>query len=110
MKKRNPFAKMKNTELVVVHAPDNTKGSYLKKVVGNTIFTVTFTKMNGESRVMNCRLNVVKGTSGKSNHLKEDQFLTAYDIQKKGFRAVNVSGICSFKSRGKEYQFIEEYR
>ena len=30
MKKRNPFAKIKNTELVVVHAPDNTKGSYLK--------------------------------------------------------------------------------
>ena len=58
---------------------------------------------------MNCRLNVLKGTHGKSNHLKENDFLTAYDLDIKAFRSINVPGICSFKARGKEYQFIEEY-
>jgi len=95
--------------LVVIHTLKDLKGSCMKRIVGNTIFTVTFTKMNGEPRVMNCRLNVFKGTSGKSNHLKEADFLTAYDLDKKAFRAINVPGICSFKARGKEYQFIEDY-
>jgi len=95
--------------LVIISTPKDLKGSCMKKVVGNTIFTVTFTKMNGEPRVMNCRLNVLKDTTGKSNHLKESDFLTAYDLQKGGFRAINVPGICSFKARGKKYQFIEEH-
>lgn len=101
---------MKATEpLVVIHTSQDLKGSQMKKVVGNTIFTVTFTKVDGESRVMNCRLNVSKGTRGESNHLKESDFLTAYDLDKKAFRSINVLGICSFKARGKEYQFIEEH-
>ena len=94
---------------VIIHTPKDLKGNCMKRIVGNTIFTVTFTKMNGDPRVMNCRLNVFKGTSGKSNHLKESDFLTAYDLDKKAFRAINVPGICSFKARGKEYQFIEEH-
>lgn len=95
--------------LTVISTPKDLKGVSLKRIVGNTIFTVKFFKLNGEHRIMNCRLNVLKGTSGKSNHLKETQYLTAYDLNKKSFRSINIEGICSFKARGREYQFIEEY-
>tara|TARA_R110002020_G_scaffold21810_1_gene73934 strand:- start:933 stop:1274 length:342 start_codon:yes stop_codon:yes gene_type:complete len=95
--------------LTVISTPKDLKGASLKRIVGNTIFTVKFSKINGEYRVMNCRLNVFKGTSGKSNNLKETQYLTAYDLDKKSFRSINIEGIHSFKARGKEYQFIEEY-
>ena len=98
---------MKATEpLVIICTPKDLKGSWMKRVVGNTIFTVTFTKMNGEPRVMNCRLNVLKGTIGKSNHLKESDFLTAYDLEKKAFRSINVPGIVALKPGAKNINLL----
>jgi hypothetical protein len=59
------------------------------------IFTVTFTKKDGTERVLNGRLGVTKHLRGGTNKLDADKFITVYDMQAKGYRAVNRDTITS---------------
>ncbi len=61
--------------------------------------TVTFTKKSGELRTLNGRLGVTKGLSlpvGEGvNHLDKAKFITIWDMQSKGYRAIYTETIMS---------------
>jgi hypothetical protein len=61
------------------------------------IFTVEFTKKDGTIRVMNCRLGVTKYLKGGSSTLDANKFITVYDMQSKGYRAINKQSILTVR-------------
>lgn len=61
------------------------------------IVTVTFTKKDGSIRVMNCRLGVTKYLKGGSSTLDPSKFITVYDLQAKGYRAIAKEAILAIK-------------
>lgn len=62
--------------------------------------TVTFIKKDGTERVLNGRLGVKKHLKGGVSTLDPAKFVTIYDIQNKGYRAVNRETITSVKIDG----------
>jgi hypothetical protein len=63
-------------------------------------FTVVFIKKDGTTRSMNCRLGVTKHLKGGVSNLDASQYLTVYDVQSEGYRAVNLSTIVSVTCGG----------
>jgi hypothetical protein len=61
------------------------------------IFSVEFIKKDGSRRLMNCRLGVTKHLKGGSSTLDPNQYITVYDMQSKGYRAINVDTIIDLK-------------
>ena len=59
--------------------------------------TVTFKKKDGTIRVMNCRLGVTKHLKGGSSTLDPDKYITVYDMQSKGYRAIAKDSILDIK-------------
>ena len=57
--------------------------------------TVVFEKKNGELRTLTGRLGVTKHLKGGTSTLNADQYITLYDMVKKGYRAVNRETIRS---------------
>jgi hypothetical protein len=78
------------------------KKKNLINFVGNGFFSVTFVKKNGEKRTMNCRLGVKKHLKGgqKSYDDANYNYLTVYDLKKKGYRTVNLDTLISVKANG----------
>lgn len=76
--------------------------SSLIAAAGGTFFAVTFIKRDGTVRVMNCRSGVRKNTKGVLSRLNPQQYFTVYDVQHKGFRAVNKDTILSVRVNGVE--------
>ena len=69
------------------------------------IFTVTFVKRtNCEVRTMNCRTGVKKGIVGNARKRRNSGIMTVYDVQKREFRNVNLSGIRTLKMNRETYQ------
>ena len=64
--------------------------------------SVTFKKADGTLRVMLCRLGVTKHLKGGESTLDADKFLTVYDVQKQGYRAINKNTIQSVRISGQE--------
>ena len=61
------------------------------------IFSVTFRKKDGSTRVMNARLGVTKHLKGGESNLNPNQYITVYDMQNKGYRAINRATIIDVK-------------
>ena len=61
----------------------------------NTIFSVEFIKKDGSVRQMNARLNVKKGVNGKGMAYNpiEKGLLPVWDMQKNGFRMINLNTV-----------------
>ena len=55
--------------------------------------TVTFKKKDGSIRVMNCRLGVTKHLKGGVSTLDPAKYITVYDMQSKGYRAIAKDSI-----------------
>ena len=74
---------------------------------GNNIFSAKFVKKNGEVRDMVCRLNVKKHLKG--GELKYDakarNLLPVFDMQKEGYRMINISTLIELKINGEVYKF-----
>lgn len=64
---------------------------------GGKIVTVTFIKKDGSIRVMNCRLGVTKYLKGGTSTLDPEKFITVYDLQSKGYRAIAKDQILAIK-------------
>lgn len=83
----------------------------IKTFVGkNKIFTATFVKKDGTTRVMNCQLGVkkhLKGGEQKFNPI-EKNLLTVFDMQKKEYRMINISTLITLKANGEVIQFENE--
>ncbi len=72
---------------------DMTFSQYVASRVGSKFFTVTFVKANGEERTLTGRLGVTKHTvSGKTKDA-HNNYLCVYDVNKKGYRNVNLNTI-----------------
>lgn len=65
--------------------------------------SVTFIKKDGSMRAMVCRLGVTKGLKGGESTLDSGQYLTVYDVQKQGYRAINKTTIVSVKAQGEQF-------
>jgi|TARA_R110000824_G_scaffold260981_3_gene449611 hypothetical protein len=70
-----------------------TYAEYLADKIGDKFFTVTFVKANGEIRKLNGRLGVTKHTASGKTTDTHDDYLCVYDVDKKGYRNVNVNTI-----------------
>ena len=72
------------------------------RAMGNKIFTVTFTKKDGTTRVMNARRGVTKGVTGVGlpYNAEEKGLITVYDMKIRQFRTVNVETVQTVKSVG----------
>ncbi len=70
----------------------------------NTIFSVVFTKKDGTVRKMVARLNVKKGVNGKGMAYNpiEKGLLPVFDMQKKGFRMVNLNTVTELTIKGED--------
>jgi len=66
------------------------------------IFSVTFTKKNGEERVMTARLGVKKGINGKGMKYsaRSRNMLPVFDMQKNAFRMINCDTVTRIKAQG----------
>lgn len=69
------------------------------------IFSVEFIKKDGTHRLMVARLEVRKGVKGVG--LKFDPYkhnlITAYDMQKGGFRMINCNNLISLSANKQKY-------
>jgi len=76
-------------------------------LVGNKFFTISFVKKDGTLRKMNARLGVTKHLKGGKKSYNPDDFnyLTVYDLQKKGYRTINLSTIKKVKAN-KEIMYL----
>ena len=68
-------------------------------------FSVVFLKKNGELRPMNCRLGVKKHLKGGklSYNPKERNNLIVFDMQKEGYRTINLDTLITINMKGVEY-------
>ena len=71
----------------------------------NLMFSVVFLKKNGELRPMNCMLGVKKHLKGGklSYNPGERNNLIVYDLQKDGYRTINLDTLISINMKGEEY-------
>lgn len=82
----------------------------LRELVGtDKIFSVDFIKKDGSLRKMNCRLGVRKHLKG--GELKfdtvEKNLLPVFDMEKQGYRIINVSTIREIRYNNKTFTLEE---
>jgi WYL_2, Sm-like SH3 beta-barrel fold len=70
---------------------------------GGKFISVTFIKKDGSTRVLVGRLGVTKHLKGGQSTLDPAKFITIYDTQKEGYRAINRETIQSVRLDGEEY-------
>ena len=75
----------------------------IKKLVGNQFFSATFTKKDGTTRKMLCRLGVKKYLKGGTKKYDTDRlnYLTVLDVKKKAYRTINLNTLKEVKAQGK---------
>jgi hypothetical protein len=79
----------------------------LANIIRNTagkFFTVVFTKKNGDERVLNGRIGVVKSLKGGKSTINHDQYLSVYDVQIGDYRSVNKSTIKEVRFGGQVFR------
>ena len=78
-----------------------------KNIVGNTFFSVTFKKKNGDLRKLNGRLHVktgVKGTGVPVSQEVDETLIKVYEMNKKQWRSFHINAMINLKARGKVYE------
>lgn len=65
------------------------------------IFSIVFVKKDNTQRRMLARTGVRKYLSGGESKLNPEKFITVYDLQNKGYRAVNVDTVQQIKFKNK---------
>lgn len=67
------------------------------------IFSVVFIKKDGTERRMVARLGVTKHLKGGECTLNREQYIIAFDMVKKAYRAINRDTIVSLTAMGGNY-------
>ena len=78
----------------------------LAKVIEHSegrFFTCEFIKKDGSTRILNGRLGVEKYLKGGDCTIDRSKFVIVYDVQSKGYRAVNRETILSVKIDGVKF-------
>jgi len=70
----------------------------------NTIFSVEFIKKDGSVRTMTARLHVKKGVKGTGMAYNpiEKGLLPVWDMNKNGFRMINLKTVTKLQIKGEE--------
>ena len=70
----------------------------------NTIFSVEFIKKDGSVRTMTARLHVKKGVKGTGMAYNpiEKGLIPVWDMQKNGFRMINLKTVTKLQIKGEE--------
>ena len=81
--------------------------STIRKTRGK-IFSVRFIKKDGTIRDMTCRLETDTGKvgTGVSPEKIDNPYICVYDMQKEGYRLINLQTIRSIKAEREEYLVI----
>ena len=81
------------------------KGLIDAALKGGRFATITFIKRDGTKRKMTCRSGVKKHLRGGSNttgHI--EKYVTVYDVQKKGYRNINLETVRQVRGNGQVYR------
>ena len=72
-------------------------------------FAVVFLNKNGELRPMNCRLGVKKHLKGGklSYNAEARNNLIVFDMQKEGYRTINLDTLITISMKGVEYHVTD---
>lgn len=81
------------------------------KDLRHTVLEVTFTKVNGENRVMRCTLDPVRMPQSyleevnqeKEFHSKNENVIAAWDVQKGGWRSFRIDSVLYVQDVGENY-------
>jgi hypothetical protein len=73
------------------------------------IFSATFVKKDNTIREINCRLGVKKGLNGQGMRFNpiEKGLIPVYDMQKEGYRMININTLQELTFEGQTYQINE---
>lgn len=80
----------------------------IKDLVGNgSIFSVDFTKKNGEFRTMRARLGVKKHLQGGELPFDpvDKGLLPVFDMEKQAYRMINLKTVTEIRAKGNVYRF-----
>ena len=74
----------------------------LKNLLKTNVMVVTFTKSNGEKRIMNCTLqeNFLPEYNSDSTRKKNDNVLSVWDIDNSGWRSFRFDSVTSYQIGG----------
>ena len=80
----------------------------LIRSTNGSIFTVSFHKVDGSLREMNCRLGVKKNLKGKGLAFdpSEHDLLTVFDMQKDAYRMIRLSAMRFLKVDGESFVIV----
>jgi hypothetical protein len=70
--------------------------SKAKEIIEQTkgrFMTIKFVKKDATIRTMNCRLGVKKYLHGGKSNVDQNDYVTVYDLNAKGYRSVNLSTV-----------------
>ena len=81
---------------------------FLDATKGGKIFSATFEKKDGSIRTINCRRDVKKGVKGvgMSFDPMSKGLLVVYDMNRKGFRMINLETLIEAKVNGRTIKFL----
>ena len=81
---------------------------FLKAIEDGRIFSATFEKKDGSIRIINCRLKVQKGITGKGLKFSptEKSLIVVYDMHKQDYRMINLNTLIEAQVNGQIYKFI----
>ena len=69
-----------------------------KNLIGNRIFSATFTKANGDERTYNARVDVKKHTNGGSNPVEhKPNMVTIFEMDAGQYRTLNLDKVTRLK-------------
>ena len=82
--------------------------------LGDQIFTVDFTKQNGEKRTMNARRKVHKKISANPNPNRKRMTpngvhtpsIKVYDMQKRAYRQINLETVTAIRAAGLKFKVV----
>ena len=81
---------------------------FLNAIEDGRIFSATFQKKDGTIRIINCRLKVKKGITGKGLKFSpsEKSLIVVYDMHKQDYRMINLKTLLLAQVNGQIYKFI----
>lgn len=98
----------KTPDLSVYHQLE----TVIRAIAGGTFFSACFTKKDGAERHMVCRLNVQKDLTGAglAYDPHEHGYLIVWDVQKEGYRTINLTTLKWIQLRGVRYNQLDDGR
>ena len=97
---------VKKVEFVSRRGNNETLRRSIEAIVQDEFFSIEFIKSDGSKRVLNGRLGVTKHLKGGTDCNDMFKHLTVFDVQKQGYRNVDLASVEAVNAHGFRYRFI----